>query len=90
MENRYDCGGLGCGFQPCICPDWTPEERVKQGAKEPGVYDATGTKLIYEDGAMRRVDGGGIKWPLAIVDEPSTGFIPHGITVGIPIKGPKT
>jgi hypothetical protein len=84
MADRYDCGGLGCGFQPCICPDWTPEELSKQGAKEPGVYDATGANLIYENGVMRRADGSDIQWPLAFVEEPYDGPIPQGITVGIP------
>ena len=29
-EHTYDCGGLGCGFQPCICDSG---KRLRDAAK---------------------------------------------------------
>lgn len=52
-------------------------------SREPGVYDASGAKLVYESGALRRADGADIKWPLNFVEEPWTGPIPQGITIGV-------
>lgn len=49
-------------------------------AKDPGVYDATGAKLIHENGVLRRADNADIEWPLDVVDEPWVGPVPRGIT----------